>query len=274
MSEQIVGTIDIAALAAEVLAALDSGRAIEPFSTRLPGLRLDDAYRVAAAVRRLRQARGERPLGRKLGFTNPTIWAEYGVYEPNWGYVYDHTVHNVADSTFALARFAEPRIEPEIVFGLAAAPFPDMDERALLDAIEWVAHGFEIVQSIFPGWKFAAPDTVVANGLHGALLIGPRHPVAANADHWHVTLSTFAVDLARNGRVVDRGCGANVLGGPLSALRRLVDLLAHDRISPALAAGEIVTTGTLTRALPVAPGETWTTELAGIALDGLGVRFA
>ena len=54
----------------------------------------------------------------------------------------------------------------------------------------------------------------------------------------------------------------------------LVDLLARDRSNPPLAAGEIVTTGTLTRALPVSPGETWTTDLMGVGLAGIGVRFA
>jgi 2-keto-4-pentenoate hydratase len=268
--------IDIAAVAAEVLAALDRGRSIPSFCARLPGFGLDDAYRLTAAMRCLREARGERVLGRKIGFTNRTIWAEYGVYEPIWGYVYDRTLHDLADGsgTFPLAGLAEPRIESEIVFGLKAAPAPDMDERALLAAIEWIAHGFEIVQSIFPAWKFSAPDTVAANGLHGALLIGPRHPVAARAEHWSATLSTFDIALARDGTVADRGCAANVLGEPLLALRHLVGLLARDRNSPPLAAGEIVTTGTLTRALPVAAGETWTTELSGIPLPGLRVRFA
>jgi hypothetical protein len=68
-----------------------------------------------------------------------------------------------------------------------------MDETALLACIDWVWHGFEIVQSIFPGWKFSAPDTVVAFGLHGALLIGPRHSIAAHAEDWSRTLSTFEI---------------------------------------------------------------------------------
>jgi 2-oxo-3-hexenedioate decarboxylase len=46
-----------------------------------------------------------------------------------------------------------------------------MDETVLLACIDWVGHGFEIVQSIFPGWKFSVPDAVAAFGLHGALLI-------------------------------------------------------------------------------------------------------
>ncbi|MCD6058949.1 MAG: Hydratase/decarboxylase [Thermomicrobiales bacterium] len=51
-------------------------------------------------------------------------------------------------------------------------------------------------------------------------------------------------------------------------------MLASDPVNPPLAAGEIVTTGTLTRAFPVATGETWATELTGIALDGIAIRFA
>ena len=66
----------------------------------------------------------------------------------------------------------------------------------------------------------------------------------------------------------------SLLDGPLAALRHLVGLLAHDPINPPLAAGEIVTTGTLTRAMPVKPGETWSTALHGIPLDGIRLRFA
>jgi 2-oxo-3-hexenedioate decarboxylase len=57
-------------------------------------------------------------------------------------------------------------------------------------------------------------------------LIGPRHPFAAE---WQRTLSAFEIDLKCDGRLVDRGRAANVLGGPLSALRHLVGLLATDR---------------------------------------------
>jgi 2-oxo-3-hexenedioate decarboxylase len=270
------GVAELEAIAAEAFAALDTGHQIVPFSARLSGFNLDDAYRVAAAIRQMRETRGETPVGRKIGFTNRTIWAEYNVYEPIWGYVYNHTVHDLADlgETFSLRGLAEPRIEPEIVFKLAVAPAPGMDETALLACIDWVAHGFEIVQSIFPGWKFSAADTVAAFGLHGALLIGPRHPIAANAEAWSRTLATFEIDLGREGKVVDHGLAANVLGGPVSALRHLVDILARDQANAPLAAGELVTTGTLTRALPVAPGETWTTELTGLALNGICVHFS
>jgi 2-oxo-3-hexenedioate decarboxylase len=243
---------------------------------------LDDGFDVPAAYRVLdelharRTAQGWTPIGRKIGFTNRTIWPEYDVWGPIWGSVYDRTVHDVPapPRSFALAGLADPRIEPEIVFGLAKAPAAGMDEAALLGCIDWVAHGFELVQSIFPDWKFNAADTVAAYALHGALLIGPRHAVAPQPERWLATLSTFEIDLCRDGAVADRGHAAHVLDGPLSALRHLVEVLAADATQPSLAAGEIVTTGTLTRALPVAAGQTWSTVLRGVAIDGIAVRFS
>jgi 2-oxo-3-hexenedioate decarboxylase len=242
-------------MASHVLAALADRHQIEPLTIRPEGLELGQAYRVAAAVRKAREARGERVVGRKIGFTNRTIWAEYGVHAPIWSYVYDTTLHHLADMAggFDLSALVEPRIEPEIVFGLGRAPQPGMDGRALLGCVEWVAHGFEIVQSLFPGWRFQAADTVAAFGLHGALLLEPREPItAADAGLWHERLAGFEITLTRDGVDADHGHASNVLGGgPLAALRHLVELLATDRGSPSLTPGEIAATGTLTRALPI-----------------------
>jgi 2-oxo-3-hexenedioate decarboxylase len=262
-------------IAKEVLEVLGTGRQLDPFSKVYPDFGLGDAYNVTAAVRAEREARGERPIGRKIGFTNRTIWAEYGVYAPIWGYVYDRTVRDLTSDALevSLLGLAEPRIEPEIVFGLAAPPAPGMDEQALIHCIDWIAHGFEIVQSIYPNWSFRAADTVAAYGLHGRLFIGPRHSALSRREKWARELSRFEIDLFRSGALVDHGVAANVLGGPLFALRHLAETLAQDRVSPPLVAGEIVTTGTLTRAFPVAAGEEWTTQLVGIPLEGARIRF-
>lgn len=263
-------------IAAEAFSMLGTGRQIATFSSRHQDFGLEDAYRVTAKVRALREKAGETPRGRKIGFTNRTIWAEYGVYAPIWGYVYDRTVHDLdnIDAMFSLAKLCDPRIEPEIVFGLSAVPRPGMEPKDLLSCIGWAAQGFEIVQSVFPDWRFAAADTVAAFGLHGALLIGPRRPLRGAEEAWAASLSSFEIDLFCNDEHADRGSAGNVLDGPLFALRHLVDVLAQDRNNPPLAAGEIVTTGTLTRALPIKPGEMWSTRLRGIALDGVNVRFS
>jgi hypothetical protein len=51
-------------------------------------------------------------------------------------------------------------------------------------------------------------------------------------------------------------------------------LLARDPVNSPLTTGDIVTTGTLTRALPITPGESWSTVLHGIELAGRPVWFA
>jgi 2-keto-4-pentenoate hydratase len=273
-STETTAGADIHAIADEVFATIGTGRQIAPFTSRPAGLTLDDSYRVTALLNKRYEARGDKKLGRKIGFTNRTIWEQYNVYAPIWGYVYDSTVHDLSNmASLPLAGFAEPRIEPEVVFGLGRAPASSMDETALLSCVDWVAHGFEIVQSIFPEWKFSAADTVAANGVHGALLIGPRRKIGLQVAEWGKVLSAFEIDLFCDGRIIDRGQSKNVLGGPVSALRHLVDLLARDEINPPLAAGEVVTTGTLTRAMPVRSGETWSTALDGISLAGIQVRF-
>jgi 2-oxo-3-hexenedioate decarboxylase len=265
---------EVELIAGAMLAALDAKTQVAPLTDNMP-LSLETAYAVAATVAKLRQARGENPVGRKLGFTNRNIWAEYNVYAPIWSYMYDSTVVSVdpAGADFELAIVVEPRIEPEITLALKRAPEPGMDEAALLDCLDWVAHGFEVVQSLFPGWTFQAPDTVAAFGLHGALLLGPKHTVTpANRREWGEKLSSFEVQLFRNGVEMDRGRATNVLGGPLTALKNVVEILADDSHNPQLQAGEFVTTGTISRAFPMQRGETWRTTFDGAPFEGLTLR--
>ncbi len=153
-----------------------------------------------------------------------------------------------------------------------APPPATRDEAAILDSIDWIALGFEIVHSPFPGWKFKVADTVSVNGLHGTLVVGDSVPVASIPD-CAKRLREFRVALRKGDAVAAEGSGANVLDSPLLALAHLVDVLARLPQFPPLAAGDVVTTGTLTSALLVAPGETWSTTLSGIALPGLAITF-
>jgi 2-oxo-3-hexenedioate decarboxylase len=260
-----------------ILAAADQQSHIQPLTEREGSFGLSDAYRVTAEVRRLREARGEQVVGRKIGFTNTTIWREYNVDAPIWGYVYDTTRHSLANVSgpVALAPFVEPRIEPEIVFGLAQAPEAGMDEQGLLACVRWVALGFEVVQSLFPEWRFRAPDTVAAFGLHGALYIGESALVTPkNEAEWFEALCRFDIQLQRDGAIIETGRASNVLqGGPLAALRHLVEVLSANPSSPPLAAGEVITTGTLTNAYPIKAGETWNTVISGLPLVDIRLAF-
>lgn len=262
-------------VAGAVLGALDGRRQIAPFTEGAPGFDLAAAGGAAVEVMRRREARGERVVGHKLGFTNRTIWDEYGDHAPIWGPVYAGTVGPLG-APLDLSPYLEPRIEPEIVLRLARGPEPGMDDEALLSCVSHVALGFEIVQSIFPGWRFRAADTVAGLALHGALRHGPFVAIgAAERADWARRLADFGATLVRDGEVVDVGRSANVLGGgPMAALAHLGRAVGAIPGAPAIAEGHVFTTGTLTRALPVAPGETWEARVEGLPLDPVRIVFA
>ena len=244
-----------------------------PFTAREPGLSPADGYEAARALHAHRVAAGWKPIGRKIGFTNRTIWPRYGVYEPIWGTVYDRTlVGSEGDSaSVSLAGLVQPRIEPEICFGLKRAP-ASSSPADLLDAIDWIAHSVEIVQCHYPDWKVKLADCCASNGLHGKLVVGSRFPLAPLPD-LEASLPRLELVLKKEGREVDRGVGSNVLDSPLLAFGYFVDVLRRQPGARALEAGEIVTTGTITDAHPVAAGETWRTEIRGLSLPGLQIRF-
>ena len=151
-----------------------------------------------------RHRRG-RAVGRKIGFTNRTIWPRYGVHQPMWAHVWSHTVHFAKDgrATFDLKSFVLPRIEPEVVFKLKGPISASDDPLAVLAATEWIAPGFEIVQSHFPDWKFKAADCTAAFGLHGALAVGaPLMVTEQNRAALAKALPICAVTLSRGGTVI------------------------------------------------------------------------
>ncbi len=261
----------IKAHTAELLDAYDSGRQIAPISEGDADFDADSAYRVAHQITALREARGERRVGRKIGFTNRTIWPIYGVSGPMWGPVWDTTLHEIGDGLHTLPPVPEPRLEPEIAFGLKSAPRAGMSDTELAKCIDWVSHGFEVVFSPFPGWRFSGADCAAAFGLHGSLYLGPRLPLTESIID---QLPRFRIALEGPDGKRLTGCGADVLDGPLRALGYLLGTLATDPGATPIGEGEIVTTGTLTDAVPISSGDRWTTQLDGIHLPGATIAFS
>jgi len=72
-------------IAQELMSVLGTGTTVEPFSKLYPGFDLNEAYVITERVRDLREKRGQRVVGRKIGFTNPATQKAFGVAAPNWG---------------------------------------------------------------------------------------------------------------------------------------------------------------------------------------------
>jgi 2-keto-4-pentenoate hydratase len=255
--------------------AYDEGRLLSPLTDEDPTLDEESAYAIAQCLHERRLARGDRPVGRKIGFTNRAIWEMFGVYAPVWGYLYDATtaVHPDGTATVSLDHLVQPMIEPEIQLHFAEAPPVTTDADAIFSCVDWIAHGFEIVQCPFPGWKFQRNDCIAAAGFHGALVMGPALSTS-QMNEGVAALATFSIALSKNGALQDTGTGANVLDSPLCALAHLFDVLSAQSRAGAISAGEIVTTGTLTSPFPIQAGQTWSTQLEGIDLGGFSATFA
>jgi 2-oxo-3-hexenedioate decarboxylase len=262
-------------LADHLLECSDRARPIDE-ALRDPTLDMEAAERIQHAIRQRRVDRGEQPVGYKIGFTNRRIWPIYGVSSPIWGPVYAGRTERLESPRARLeaGRHPEPRFEPEIVLGLAHAPASD-DPAAVAAAIAWVAHGVEVVQSVYPGWRFTAAESMASQAMHGSLHIGPAVPPGDPA--------TLAERLAAVSLVLERreaedgpwvamaeGEGADVLDGPVTALAHLVRCLRErgQRLGP----GDVVSTGTLVDAQPMVAGAHWRTRLQGMpGLEGLAI---
>src|SRR5436189_5229170 len=81
------------AYADRLIAAHDNATLIAPLSAADATLDVETAYAILAEIERRRCDQGWRPVGRKIGFTNRTIWPRYGVYLPMWARTWAHTVH-------------------------------------------------------------------------------------------------------------------------------------------------------------------------------------
>jgi 2-oxo-3-hexenedioate decarboxylase len=224
---------------------------------------LDVAYELGQDLERERVSAGWRPAGWKLGFTNQALWSRLGLDRPIRARIYQETL---CGADLDSAELVQPRIEPEIVVGFGADVPQMSDPEVIAAAVEWVAAGLEVVHCHFERWEMTPAEAVADAGVHAALAIGPRTQVNADVVR---SLGAATCQLLLDGVVTATGSGADVLGGPLDALHWLLRGLPGG-----LRAGEIVTTGTLTQAMPLQPGQRWEHSLsASIELERVQLRI-
>ena len=215
---------DTRALAAEIAAAYASKQLIQAPATREGGLDLAGAYAVEQELVGLRQAEGRRTVGRKVGFANKAMWRVLKLDTLVWAHMYDDTVRLAAgnDATLSIGRMVAPKIEPEIVFRLSKPLDGATEAGMVLDCVESIALGFEIIDCVFPDWKFTPIDFVAAYGLHAGLIVGaPLAVTAGNIPALVDELASFSVTLQKNGETVAQGSGKNSLKSPALCLGEL-----------------------------------------------------
>ncbi|MXX87110.1 MAG: hypothetical protein F4Y71_11690 [Acidobacteria bacterium] len=265
-------------IAEEIIAARAAGARLTPFTDRVPGFGFDEAYQVAGIIA-CRRASRSPVIGRKIGFTNPSLWEKAGLGRPVWGNMYEETVTRAGPAgetpAGSMAGSVEPKIECEVVVVLRSVPERGDRGAAVARHVAEIGLGFEIVDSPYPGWNMTPADAVAAGGLHHRLAVGPLVPVT-DPEATVAAMAALTVSMTRAAAAdpkaaehVADGEGRMVLGNPLDAVAALVEMAA-DHGSP-LAAGEVVTTGSLTPPLPAVAGEFYRAEAGGGALPAASV---
>ena len=275
--DQLMLHKDAEALAQELLSAYEAGQMIPVPPSARPGFDLNTAYEVEATLKRFREASGHRAVGRKVGYANKAMWRLLKLETLVWAHMYDDTVHysNNNSATLKLAHPRSLKIEPEIVLALKRAiTAENLDATAALESTDWLAMGFEIIDCPFPEWQFQPSDFVASFGLHAALVVGEKIAVRPELIAELVNdLPRCKVRMLKNGEFVEEGSGKNSLRSPALCLAELGSAIVRRSPTEPLAAGEIISTGTLTGGHLTEKGDFWTAEVTGVAVPPLTLRL-
>jgi 2-keto-4-pentenoate hydratase len=250
------GPVAIADVTGKARALFDARRdrvPIAPFTDEDPELGMADGYAVQAELVRLILAEGDSIIGYKAGLTSKPMQRMLGVGQPDFAPVLGSTVYRDGDE-ISLSRFIQPKVEAEIVFVLGERlQGPGVTVEDARRATAGIAASMEIVDSRFADWRIKLCDTVADLASNGALAISERIVPLDGLDP-----RLIGMVLTRDGELVDTGAGAAALGDPAAVVAWLANTFAERDI--ALERGQVVMTGALHAAVPMAAGETYVAE--------------
>lgn len=246
MSDTSFTQAEVDALAGHLHDAASRRELVDPLTDAHPSLSVDDAYRIQDALVVLHVADGTRVVGAKLGLTSRAKQIEMHVHEPIGGWLTDRMV--LADGEdLVVASLGQPRVEPEIAFGLRdALAGANVTGADVLRATDWVAPAIEVLDSRYRDYRFTLPDVIADEASASRFVIGA--PVSPDG----LPLDLVGVVFEADGALISTAAGAAVLGHPADAVAWWVRKVAAE--GRGLEAGAVVLSGALTGAIKVSPG--------------------
>ena len=244
----------IASLAGRLEDAEHNRAPVTKITDEYPDLDWDDAYAIQTAIRQRKLEAGVRVAGLKAGLTSKVKMKQMKVDEPVFGFLCDYGAYPDGGE-IPIDKFIAPRIEAEIAFVTnAELAGPGCHLAQVLAATEFVMPAVEILDSRYENFRFDLISVVADNTSAAGFVTGGR---ARRVDE--IELRTLGLVVEKNGKVVEVGAGAAVLGHPAESVAVLANNLARrDEVIPA---GTFIMTGGITAAIGVARG------------DNIAVRF-
>lgn len=250
-------TVPHDAIADLLLGAYRSREGIAPLTPQHPDATIEDAYRIQQAQVAAWVADGAVVKGHKVGLASLAIQRQMGVHQPDFGTLTQEMFH-AEHTPIPADTFMQPRVEPEIAFVLGRRlEGPGVTIADAVRAVDHVLPALEFVDSRIADWQIKIFDTIADNASSGGIVLGSQPRRIEDLD-----LRSMGCNLVINGEVVATGAGAAVLGTPLNALVWLANTLGP--LGVTLEEGHVVLPGSMTRAYPVAPGDTIVAHMAGL----------
>jgi 2-oxo-hept-3-ene-1,7-dioate hydratase len=222
-------------------------------SLQYPGMTLDEAYGVQAALVAQKKAAGRRGIGWKIGLTSRAMQQALNITTPDSGVLLDDMLF--ADgATIAAGRFIQPRVEAEIAFIMGTdLSGAQVTREEVIAATAHVAPSLEILDTRIvradptTGKARIITDTVSDNAANAGVVLGlERHTVEAFDLRW------VGAIVARDDVVEETGLGAGVLNDPVMGIVWLVQRLAAYKMG--LSKGDVVLSGSFIRPIEAPPG--------------------
>lgn len=256
--------LDIDRYGDELYEAFRSRTTVAPLVGRIPGVTIEDAYRIQSRMVSRRCQAGERIIGKKIGVTSKPIQEHLGVFQPDFGQLTSGMLYEEGRS-IDLTSLIQPRAEAELAFVLKAdLDGPGVTAADVIRATDYVAPCFEIVDSRIHDWKIAIQDTVADNASCGVFVLGD-----ARGDPRLLDIALAGMVLEKNGELFSTGAGAAVQGSPANAVAWLANTLG--RLGIPFRAGEIILSGSQSSLVPIDGGDELVCTIGG--LGACRVRF-
>ncbi|WP_299193999.1 hypothetical protein [uncultured Erythrobacter sp.] len=199
---------------------------------------------------------GRRPIGWKLGLTSQPALDLFGADEPMVGVIYADTLLEEGD-TLPTGEIVSPRIEGEMLLEIASVPQPGASDDVLIASLASVSAAFEVADSRLLGWPSAIGGATADNACCGWLMRAPQSLDPAEAD-----FEGTSMVLTRDGETISEGRASACFGSVLKVYRWFVaDSYRRGR---RLQAGDIILTGAMGPAIPMAGPATYRLECPGL----------
>src|SRR5262249_41487496 len=135
----------------------------------LTDLTTGQAYSLQAEIARLREARGERLIGYKIGCTSREIQQQLGMREPIYGRMVE-TGYLRSCARISHARFANRAIEGELAVGLASDLSMPSSDETIQRAIGSVFPVIELHDYVIRDPRSCRQELIASSGMHAGFV--------------------------------------------------------------------------------------------------------